>query len=99
MFKTILVIHFPMLVVMIVVLFMIALVYCFFMGMFLMAGKMFEELGWLPGVILLPVGMVLGGLGAAFFPWIFKVWIIEIHYLFWMEMAGSYFEALGLGQR
>ncbi len=35
-FKTILIIHFPMLIVVIVVLFMAALVYCFFMGMYIM---------------------------------------------------------------
>ena len=97
--KTILIIHFPMLIVVIVVLFMAALVYCFFMGIYIMVEDMFEEFGWLGGLLLLPLGMFVGGVGAAFFPWVFRPWIIEIHYFFWIEMASSYFEKLGFSKR
>jgi len=52
--------------------------------MFVMVWELFEEYDWIGGILLIPAGLVIGGVGATFFPWVFKRWILVIHYMLWL---------------
>lgn len=35
----------------------------------------------------MPAAILVGAIGATLFPWVFKDYIIQIHYEFWLEFA------------
>jgi hypothetical protein len=71
----------------IVVMFLVAVVFSFFTGIYLMIRDTFKDFGCVAGIILAPAAIIIGGIGGAFFPYLFRSYIIEIHYKFWIEFA------------
>lgn len=47
----------------------------------------YKDLGCLAATILLPGAIIIGGIGGAFFPWVLKRFLLQIHYQLWFEFA------------
>lgn len=67
----------------IIFMFLVAEICAFFFGIFVIARDSSYEFGCFLAMLLLPASIVIGGLGAAFFPWVFKDYIMQLHYEFW----------------
>jgi hypothetical protein len=74
--------------------FLVGLVCIFFAGIYIMVTELYREFGRVTATILLPGAILIGGIGATLFPWVFKRYILQIHYSFWYEFAEEYFKEL-----
>jgi hypothetical protein len=79
-----LILMFPFIILVIIVMFIVALICAFFTGIVITTQELFKELGCVAGVILFPAAVIVGGLGATLFPWVYKRYILNIHYMFWL---------------
>jgi hypothetical protein len=71
---------FPIFMLGIAFMFMLALVCIFFTGIYIMVTEVYREFGGVTATILLPGAILIGGIGATLFPWVFKRYIMQIHY-------------------
>jgi hypothetical protein len=85
--KFILIFGFPLFLLGILIMFFVALVCIFFTGIYIMVTELYREFGRVTATILLPGAVLIGGIGATLFPWVFKRYIMQIHYEFWFEFA------------
>lgn len=82
----------PIFCVAILVMFLAAIVCSFFTGIYLMLRDTFLDFGCLAGILLAPGAIIIGGICGAVFPYLFRSYIIELHYKFWIEFATIYFQ-------
>lgn len=91
MLRFIFIVGLPVFSLAIVVMFFVAILCSFFTGIFLMLRDTYHDFGYVAGTVLAPGAILIGGIGGAFFPYLFRSYIIEIHYKFWLEFAEIYF--------